>query len=161
MYNKDIGSEIIPNLYIGNMYTAKNKMFFNKNGIKAVLNLTTNVPNYFACPNEKIEYMRINVKDSLKEEDFIKMYNYLPCIFSFIYKNLILENKPVLVHCHAGVQRSATAVAAFLMKYNKLPLNTVVKFIISKRPVVFNFGRSINFYKPLLKYQQQLLLTVK
>lgn len=156
MFNGDVGSEIIPGLYIGNMNTAKNKMFFNKKNIRAVLNLTPDVPNYYSCPKEKVEYMRISVNDSLQPIDINKMYNYLPCIVSFIYKNLVLERKPVLVHCHAGIQRSAAAVAAFLMKTRKASLDNVVHYMVSKRPIVFNQGRSINFKNSLIQYQQDI-----
>jgi len=152
--NGDIASEIIPRLYIGNMNTARNKMFFTQKGIGAVLNLTPDVPHYFASPNSNIEYMRISVDDSLKKEDFEKMYKCFPCIVNFIMKNHYIDGKSVLVHCHAGMQRSAAAVAAFLIKVHKSPLPNVIDFMIKKRPIVFGGGRSINFKQSLDWYQR-------
>ena len=37
--------------------------------------------------------------------------------------------KGVLVHCHAGMQRSACVVAAYIMKWGKFDLKMVVKMI--------------------------------
>jgi dual specificity phosphatase 12 len=48
------------------------------------------------------------------------------------------ETKPgaVLVHCQAGMSRSATVVAAFLMKELRLDPVEAVTFLREKRPVV-------------------------
>lgn len=142
--------EIIPNLYIGNMYSAKDINFFKTHGIGAVVNATPDVPHYFA--NDHIEYMRINVNDSLKDQDFTIMSKYLPHAVSFVHKNLHLDNKPVLVHCHAGVQRSASIVAAYLMLMKNVNLETSIKYIIHKRPVAFFNGRSVNFLPSLTRF---------
>ena len=155
-YNEDIGSEIIPGLFIGNMNTARNKMFIKNNRIGAVLNCTPDVPNYFSnqrVGGDAVEYMRINLNDNA--QDISKMYRYLPCAVSFIYKNLVLDRKPVLVHCHAGVQRSATMVVAFLMKTKNVNLKEAVYHVLRKRPVVFARGKSINFEKALIRFASE------
>ena len=92
-------NEIIPGLFVGNMNSARDIQFFKNNNIKAVLNMTPDVPHYFASRTGDIEYMRLNVNDSLKTEDFNKMFKYFPSGISFIYKNLNLEGKNVLLHC--------------------------------------------------------------
>ena len=48
-----------------------------------------------------------------------------------------MASKPVLVHCHAGIQRSATIVACYLMKYYKITPEEAIRFIQSKRPIAF------------------------
>lgn len=145
-------NEIIPGLYVGNMQSAKNKDFFKSNSIGAVLNMTPEVPHYYNDTNGTVEYMRINVNDSLKTDDFNKMFKYFPSGVSFIYKNLNLEGKNVLVHCHAGQQRSAAMVVAYLMFIHRLPLKKAVDAVIKNRPVAFSFGRSINFMPSLSKF---------
>ena len=153
-YNEDMGSEILPGLFIGNMYTARNKMFMKNNKIGAILNATPDVPNYFACPGEQsVEYMRINVNDN--NNDIAKMHRYLPCAVSFIYKNLVLDRTAVLVHCHAGVQRSATIVVAFIMKTKGLKLNDAVQYVLRKRPIVFSNGRNVNFKQALIQFASE------
>ena len=145
-------NEIIPGLYVGNMQAAKNDDFFKLHSIGAVLNMTPDIPHYFSNTNGTIEYMRINVNDSLKTDDFNKMFKYFPSGVSFIYKNLVIDNKKVYIHCHAGMQRSAAMAAAYLMFIHRTPLKKAIDVIITKRPVAFSFGRSINFMPALSKF---------
>lgn len=145
-------NEIIPGLYVGNMQSAKNKDFFKAHGIKAVLNMTPEIPHYYSNSNGDIEYMRITVNDSLQNEDFNKMFKYFPSGISFIYKNLNLEGKKVLIHCHAGMQRSAAMVVAYLMFIHRIPLKKAIDAVIQKRPIAFSFGRSVNFMSSLSKF---------
>jgi hypothetical protein len=67
--------------------------------------------------------------------------------------NFIDSNERVVVHCHAGISRSATAVIAYLMKTLKLDLEQAFKFVQSKRHVVCpNFS----FMGQLRSYQNDL-----
>ena len=84
------------------------------------------------------------------------MAKLLPQYVEIIDKSLT-ENKPVLVHCYAGRQRSASLIAAYLIyKYN-YTLDEAYKLIISKRPQAFHYGKGFNFNKSLLEYQNNLL----
>jgi len=149
-------NEIIPGLYIGNMHSAKDADFFKRKNIGAVLNCTPDVPHYFAHSSGAVEYMRINVNDSLQQVDFQKMAAFIPCGVQFIHKNLELDKKPILVHCHAGVQRSAAMVAAYLMYKFRLPLEKAINHIIRQRSVAFLFGRSVNFKTSLIHYAKSI-----
>ena len=55
----------------------------------------------------------------------------------------ITNKKPVLVHCHAGMQRSCAVVACYLIKYNFMDPISAIQFIRYKRPIAF-FGQ-VNF----------------
>jgi protein-tyrosine phosphatase len=55
----------------------------------------------------------------------------------------IMSEEPVLVHCFAGMQRSCTVVACYLMKYYYMTPYDAIMYIQSKRPVAF-FG-NVNF----------------
>ena len=47
----------------------------------------------------------------------------------------------VLVHCHAGVSRSATCVIAYLMQERDLAFEDAFSFASKRRPVIFpNMG---------------------
>jgi dual specificity phosphatase 12 len=47
----------------------------------------------------------------------------------------------VLVHCYAGVSRSATCVIAFLMQEKNMSFEEAFTFASKKRPVIFpNMG---------------------
>lgn len=145
-------NEIIPNLYIGNIDGAQNKDFLINKKIKVIINCTKDLPNYFQSDKKlQIEYYRLAVNDSLLDEDIELMTEYLPKYVNIINESL-KNNKPVFVHCYAGRQRSACLIAAYLMyKYN-YTLEQTYKYIIDKRNEAFHYGKSFNFHKSLLKY---------
>lgn len=148
-------TKIMSKLYLGNIQAAQDKEFFKTKKIKAVLNCSKDIPNYF-CKDQDIEYMRIAIDDSLKQVDFDKMYHYMPAIIEFIHKHIVLEKHPVFVHCYAGRQRSCCAVAIYLMvKHNMTPAQAC-KFIMDKRKEAFHFGLSLNFETSLEKYDKDL-----
>jgi len=145
-------NEIIPGLFVGNMHSTRDPHFFKTNKIGAVLNMTPEVQHYFTSKTGDIEYMRLNVNDSLKQEDFNKMFKYFPSGISFIYKNLNIEGKNVLINCHAGMQRSAAMAVAYMMLIYKKPLKKSIDLVIQKRPIAFSYGRSVNFMPALSKF---------
>lgn len=147
-------NNIMKNIYIGNYKSAQNKTFFKKHNIKAVLNCTENIPNYFC--NLKIEYMRIPVDDSLKAKDFLKMYNHLfPAIY-FIYKHAVLNNSPILIHCRLGRQRSVTCVIAYLMYFHNMSMIDSANFISKKRLESLHFNTSFNFKQTLQVFEKDI-----
>ena len=150
-YNK-----ITDKVYIGNFQAAKDREFFQNKNIKAVLNCTKeiDVPNHFAHKKD-IEYMRIPVDDSLKEKDFKLMYEYMPCIVEFIHKHADIAKNNILVHCVEGKQRSAISVAAYLVGKHGMTPHAACKRVLSKRPIAFHAGLSLNFDQALEKYYKK------
>ncbi len=141
---------IIPRIYLGNYVIAADEKWLKENNITVVFNCTKTLP--FA-KSIKHKY-RVPVDDSLQEEDLRKMGFWS---FEIIYK-LLQEYRSganILIHCHAGMQRSAAVVAMFLMFLTKKPLDEVIAFIKSKRPIAFtpmaNFYPSMVFYEKILK----------
>lgn len=63
------------------------------------------------------------------------MIEHFPQIVLSIHTAL-KENRHVLVHCYAGVSRSATAILAYLIWAQGMAFNTALKLLWSKRPVV-------------------------
>ncbi|CAF1550559.1 unnamed protein product [Adineta ricciae] len=61
-----------------------------------------------------------------------------------------------LVHCAAGISRSATIVLAYLMKYHHNTLNDAYGFLVEKRPSICpNDG----FLLQLIRYEKDLIQT--
>lgn len=59
----------------------------------------------------------------------------------------------VLVHCYAGVSRSASCVIAFLMQECGLTFMEAMTYVRKKRPIVFpNFG----FQRQLMEFEKAL-----
>lgn len=63
------------------------------------------------------------------------------------------QGKPVLVHCAMGMQRSASIVACYLLKYYKADLKTTLLFIQDKRHQAFSTGYP---FLPVMQYYVEL-----
>ncbi|XP_063077529.1 uncharacterized protein LOC134467619 [Engraulis encrasicolus] len=70
----------------------------------------------------------------------------------FIHKALKTPDAKILVHCIMGLSRSSTLVLAYLMLYQRLPLNRALKRVIKKRAIYPNR----NFLALLLDLDLQL-----
>ena len=135
-------NKIIPGIYLGNKSDAVSEEFFIKNDIKFVINLTPDVPNKFPKLASYIHFR--NIDDSCRKEDIEKMTRLIPKAIKYMRENH-KNGKNILVHCHAGMQRSAIVVLAYLMYYYNMSLNDGVSHIVSKRPIAFFWGDRINF----------------
>lgn len=142
--------EILPNLWLGNIKCAQNKLFFDTNDIDIVFNCSKDIPFY----SNYTKNVRISVNDDLTESEIHRFYFYLSKACDLINENL-LDNKNILVHCYAGKQRSAGIIAAYLMKYADMNYNDAIQSIKSKRFIAFT--PSVNFEKALRKFENDLL----
>lgn len=142
-------TEILPGIWLGDMYSAGDYAFFTRNNIKAVLNCTKDIPNFFE--DRGVKYHRLNVDDSLNKQDIIDMYKGLPEAIKWIYNRHDKEGLNVYIHCHQGIQRSPTAVIAYLFHTRKRDLKVCIKYVSEKRPIVYFGGKQCNFLWPLVK----------
>lgn len=150
-------AKIVNNIWVGDGHAAMDAAFIKTYDIRAVLNLTPNVPFAFAAPSSverEIEYLRIPVYDIWSLRDTDLFLTYLPCITEFIYKNAVIENKQVLVHCIKGRQRSGAAVAAYLIKFYGMEPKDAVNFLLKRKVDVFHWGESVNFADSLNKWNR-------
>jgi atypical dual specificity phosphatase len=94
----------------------------------------------------KVEFKNI---ESVKLDVVDRPTESLAKYFDFVCDkiNEVVNKKGVcLVHCVAGVSRSASMILAYLMKYHKMNLKDAHSFVKSKRPFVSCFINFINFY---------------
>jgi len=138
--------EIIPGIWLGNAVASQDEDFFKKNGIQAVFNCTKDLPFLPTIPRK----YRLPVHDNLQDEEIRAMEN---ASFEVVYK-LTQEYKrgPVLVHCAAGMQRSAAVVAMFLISQSPgMKVEDAIQFIQKRRPIAFtpaaNFLRAIKAFE--------------
>jgi dual specificity phosphatase 12 len=145
MNHKNDADLIIPGLWLGNAKAAMDDNFLKKNSIQTVFNCTKDQPFNSSI---KRRY-RVPVDDNLKEEEIrnLELWSY-----EIIYK-LTKEHKQgnVLVHCYAGMQRSAAVVAMYLIANYRMKNDNAVAFIKRKRPIAFwpfvNFKKSIQGFQ--------------
>jgi len=145
MSQSDDANEIIPRLWLGNARASMNEEFIRRNNITVVFNCTKNLP---FSPIIPIKY-RIPVDDNLEEEEIRNMELWSGEI-AYKMINEYISGKHILVHCMAGMQRSAASVAFMLISYNKLRALDAMRYIKNKRAIAFypraNFGRSIDYF---------------
>jgi protein-tyrosine phosphatase len=106
--------EIIPHLYISNWDTSNNKDAIIKYNINAVITLETrpkpnDILNFYKLYGT--DYIYINIGDDPNEN----IYNYFNFTYDFI-KKYIKQHKNILVHCYAGISRSATIILNYIIK---------------------------------------------
>ncbi len=138
-------NEIINGLWLGDAVSSLDTEFHKKNNITVVVNCTKNLQ----FSDDILYKYRISVHDNLHPEELINMIHYIKKILPVINEHM-KNNRGILVHCAAGMQRSAIIVLAYLYVYNNNQNDDIFKFIElmrSKRPIVFtpmmNFKYSI------------------
>jgi len=141
---KKPGTEILPGkLYLTSIFEAQDQEFLEKHKITAVLTIN-NEPL-----KTNLNTMFLKLPDNCQS----RIGDHFEKIVEFI-----TENECVLVHCHAGVSRSATAVIAFLMHYKNWNLDEAEQFVRSKRPIICpNFS----FMGQLKRFENELIIKQK
>jgi protein-tyrosine phosphatase len=145
--------EVVPGVFIGSIGAALNKNFLLENQISHILTVADNLNSSFP---ELFTYKSIEILDTIE----FNILNVFDEAFSFIDTALAAGQK-VLVHCFAGKSRSATIIIAYLMKNHSMSLDSALKFLKSKRPVImpnqgFLFQLSI-YENSLLSSSQSLI----
>jgi len=140
--------EILPNLWLGDINSSKNKCFFDDNNIDIVMNCTKDIPFY----SNYTKNIRISIDDNLENSEIDKLYLYLDKAVDLLNMEL-LNNKNILIHCYAGKQRSASIICSYLIKYANMSLLESIEAIKSKRLIIFT--PCINFRNSLIKYEKK------
>jgi protein tyrosine phosphatase len=142
--------EIIPRLWIGNWRVAHNADWLRTNRINAVFNCTKQVPFHPTVPSQ----YRVPVDDNLQPAEIKNMEEWAPEIAYKIYREYTAGSR-ILVHCHAGIQRSATAVAFFLLIFTGRPLIQIMYMIQSRRSITFR--PTPNFAPALRAFEERVV----
>ena len=138
--------EMQPGLFIGGWAAAAHACQTEALGPKVfVVNLTNGKPMLSDFGAE------IKVDDNGSLEAMHIMENALGPILKRM-KDVMDQKVPVLVHCSAGRQRSATVVAAYLMAFHGMDLDATLEFMKSKKPDVFS--PAVNFLPALRKFSK-------
>ena len=123
-------TEILPNVWLGNIDAAYDQRFHNKYNIQYILSIIDEFDD--SKMNNRITYIRIPIKDDQTcHMNLVKLYDFT----SNVIKDAISNKKPILIHCKRGHHRSASTVAAFLIKFLKISDQQAIKYIRHLRPM--------------------------
>lgn len=123
--------QILPNLWIGSEGDSRNSNFFAKHRIRLVVNATNNIP--IKSAPDVLSY-RIPVNDDPSDNQ--TMLQHFPTVVAAI-DDVLKYGNGVLVHCRAGMQRSAAVVAAYTMWKKGMTADQAFEYINSRKPETF------------------------
>ena len=135
--NGNTPSLIQDRLYLGNMNSANNSGLLRRLRVTHILTICPMRPN----PVSGIEYLHVSIQDTPSARI---SQQFRRCI-RFIEEGLA-RGGVLLVHCYAGVSRSATIIIAYLMKVRGLSYPEAVGSVHRSRPII----------KPNIGFVQQL-----
>jgi hypothetical protein len=152
-YKINYSNQITRNIYLGNYIDASNLTFIKDNNIRVIINCSKDIPFYM--PQDICPYQyRIPVNDDLQDISIYTMYKYLPKIVSIIHKHISMGEN-IYIHCHAGMQRSACVVAAYLIHHHKFTVDDAIEYVKNKRSI--SFFPIANFKKSLEQYEKKIV----
>lgn len=145
---------IVPRIWLGDRHASSDQRFIEENHIGVVFNCTKDLPFY----NYALRQYRLPVDDNLKDHEIRNMEKWAP---EAVYKVVAEYNRGenILIHCYAGMQRSAALVAMTCIVLFNETADEAIDFIRSKRDIAFfpgeNFGQAIRgFEKKFYNYNK-------
>jgi protein-tyrosine phosphatase len=129
--NKAFASEIFEGfLWLGSGRDAQNLDSLQEYKITHILNVADDVPNYFP---DKFVYHNLHVADFGQDKGISRVFE---SAFKFVEEVKAHEGGRVLVHCAAGINRSATVVVALMMHFEpEATLADAFRKVLAKRRI--------------------------
>lgn len=119
---------IVPGLFLGNIESCYNKHKLIQLNVSHVVSIIENPPPH----PTRFTYLNIQ-KPDIESTD---LYSHFDEACQFIDSAIIQAGRACLVHCQAGMSRSATIVIAWIMKTFKLTAEDAEDFVREKRPII-------------------------
>ena len=131
-------SRILPNLFLSDAKTAGSLEILDEYKITHILNISDAVINVHGR-----NYLHIDILDNLQtniSDHFDDCYNF------------IVKGDIVLVHCVAGISRSATIILFYLMKHTGMTLREAYYHVKEVR----NIRPNRHFLEQLIEYEKKI-----
>ena len=143
-------NEIVPGLYLGDFASACNKDVLKKQNFTHIVTAILGVDEMYP---DDFRYLTLPLRDVRSETIFTVFSDS-----SKFISNALQDGGKVLVHCVCGVSRSATLVAAFLIKEYGMDCDKAIEFIQAKRNIVnpnSGFKRQLQRYDAMIHGKKQ------
>ncbi|XP_076799933.1 dual specificity protein phosphatase 14-like [Clavelina lepadiformis] len=137
--------EITPNLYLCSGTAVTNKEAVLSRNISLIINATLDLPN--RSWNTRIDVVRIPVNDV----PHAHLEPYFDKVADLINDRAKLGQK-CLVHCVAGVSRSASLCIAYLIKYCRMSLREAHNHVRSRRSII---RPNVGFWRQLIEFEKK------
>jgi dual specificity phosphatase 12 len=141
---------IWPRLWLGNKEAALDTDFLKAKNITVIFNCTKDIPFVSTYTSN----YRVPIDDNLQDVEIQNLLKWSPEVVFKVLREYH-QGKTILIHCYAGMQRSAAVLAMTMITLTGKSSESVMKFIRSRRPIAFfpqaNFERSIVGYERWLK----------
>eukprot|EP00930_Biecheleria_cincta_P058664 TRINITY_DN4446_c0_g1_i1.p1 TRINITY_DN4446_c0_g1~~TRINITY_DN4446_c0_g1_i1.p1 ORF type:complete len:188 (+),score=31.97 TRINITY_DN4446_c0_g1_i1:43-606(+) len=126
--------EIAPGVFLGGVREAEDVATLERVGINTVLNMAPNMCGQSRTRSfpPSFQTLDINADD---DEEYDIFAEDVPRALDFIESGLA-KGASILVHCFAGMNRSATVCAAWRLRAEKQGLSGVVRHLASRRGIV-------------------------
>ncbi|XP_048585365.1 dual specificity protein phosphatase 1 isoform X2 [Nematostella vectensis] len=138
--------ELLPHLYLGSELHASRRDVLKRLGISAIVNVSRNIPNTF---EDSFTYKTIPVDDTYNADIGVWFEEAAGFIDS-----VKASGGRVLVHCQAGISRSATICLAYLISRLNFRLDEAYEYVKKRRSVI---SPNFNFMGQLLHYETQTM----
>lgn len=138
-------AEIRDHLYLGSARAVSDEALLRERGITHIVNATVELPNEL---ERNFTYLRLDLDDDQK----VNIMDAIETCYNFI-EECRNEGGKVLVHCQAGISRSAAVVIAYLMKEEGMSLRDAFFYVKSKRSQI---GPNVGFFRQLTEFEVSL-----
>lgn len=142
---------IIPFLYLGSVDAFKDRSFMKD--VSAVVSITRIATEEFGLPPDIASEFGNHLDICLPDTEEANISKHFDECIAFISEH-ISQKRIVLVHCAAGISRSATVVAAYLIKTKGLNAAEALRLIKERRQCI---RPNDGFLKQLLEFEKELL----
>lgn len=135
-------------LYLGSQISIKECT--ENEGIRSYVRVMWDEPHYDEYPDGS-NVLHIRIDDSPTDD----IYEHFSGVINFI-EDEINKGYKVLIHCYAGISRSATITIAYLMYKWRMCFTEAFNYVFEKREIYPNSG----FIQQLIMYQSDLNLNL-
>ncbi|KAM3611146.1 uncharacterized protein V6R79_014158 [Siganus canaliculatus] len=136
---------VTDHLYVSNARAAHDSSQLSRCKITCIVNVTE---TRSSCPPPDVEYLHIPLSDT----PVSPLCDHFDEVADKI-QQVAQHSGRTLVHCNAGVSRSAALCMAFLMKHHDVSLREAHRWLKSCRPLV---RPNDGFWRQLIRYEMEL-----